>query len=241
MNALPIFAAGGLLLLATRPATASQAVGGISTTLPAGDRVTLDRPGADFEPLDWTTIYADPIPSVFLPGGSDPNYGQGSIFEGDYPADDRAASNVSAFLAVLRDAEGTARAPDPYRVTFGYAVTLADLSDHPYFTGEWEGGTFAGNPATAAGAYQFVQKTWSGLKSAGVVWDFSPASQDAGAIELIRQRGALAAVQDGRISDALARGLNREWASLAPGVSGQSFKSADWIKDKFSGYGGTLA
>lgn len=160
---------------------------------------------------------------------------------------DLAHANVAAFLRTIQWAEGTARAADPYRVVMGYGATLRDLSDHPYFTGEWSGAAFNyvkdGETlvgwSTAAGAYQIIRKTWAPLKLKLALPDFSPASQDAAAVELIAQRGALADVRAGRFADALAK-CRPTWASLPGAGYGQRERRAADLAGVFTSAGGTI-
>jgi muramidase (phage lysozyme) len=160
-------------------------------------------------------------------------------FEDNYPTD--PDTNVAAFLAAVRDAEGTSREPDPYRVVFGYGLTLQDLSDHPTNTGEWVGSSYGADWTTAAGAYQFIAPTWASLQMSGDVWDFSPDSQDAGAVALLRRRRVLELVRAGKIREALERGASYEWASLWPGRYGQPQRSLEWFETQYQSHGGTLA
>lgn len=154
---------------------------------------------------------------------------------------DEAANNVAAFLATIRASEGTDRAGDPYRVVMGYGLTLQDLSDHPYFTGEWKGAAFgAGQWSTAAGAYQFIRATWAELRTRLALPDFGPESQDAAAVELIRQRGALEDVKAGRFADAVLK-VRRIWASLPGAGYGQGERSLAWLQGLYSANGGTFA
>jgi len=148
-------------------------------------------------------------------------------------------ANVAAFLAMIRDAEGTADEPDPYRVVYSYEHVIEDMSDHPVFTGEWLGAPFGNGISTAAGAYQFLVKTWRALKRRGVVCDFSPESQDAAAIELIRGRRALEAVEQGDLRKALNR-VSWEWASLPPSRYGQPQRTYAWCEIRFVHHGGVL-
>lgn len=124
-----------------------------------------------------------------------------------------AATNVRAFLDMIAFAEGTA-GPDGYRTMFGYRL-FDDFSDHPrqYFEFTAGGKT---QKTSAAGRYQFLARTWDGLRAKLGLPDFGPESQDAGAVELIRQRGALADVQAGRLTAAIAK-VAPIWASL-PGA-----------------------
>lgn len=150
------------------------------------------------------------------------------------------SDNVNAFLAMIRDAEGTSDEADPYRVVYSYNHTVEDMSDHPVITGEWPGAKFGRGISTAAGAYQFIVKTWRALKAKGVVVDFSPESQDAGAVELIRGRKALEAVEDGNLRRALER-TSWEWASLPPSRYGQPQRTYAWCEVRFVHHGGTLS
>lgn len=165
--------------------------------------------------------------------------------------DDFAARNISAFLAVLQQAEGTSGQGDPYRVCYGYSHTIADLSDHPAITGEWRGvvlpdamcqlaGFGPGCVSSAAGAYQIIKGTWLGLRNALGLPDFSQASQDAAAVELIRKRGALEDVKAGRFADAVTKCRN-EWASLPGNYAGQGQRSLDTLAQWFGNAGGTFA
>jgi len=158
----------------------------------------------------------------------------------DVPQSD-ADRNIRAFLAAIRAAEGTDRQPDPYRVVFGYGHTIQDLSDHPFFTGEWKGAPFGnGQWSTAAGAYQFIRGTWAELRARLYLPDFGPTSQDQAAIELIRQRGALEDVKAGRFTDAVVK-VRRVWASLPGAGYGQGERSMQWLAAHYQANGGTLA
>lgn len=164
---------------------------------------------------------------------------------------DQSGRNVAAFLAAIRYAEGTDRRPDPYRVVFGYSVTLKDLSDHPANTGEWKGqklpdatcrgaGLKPGCVSTAAGAYQIIRPTWNAVKSKLGLKDFSPASQDKAAIELIRQRGALDLVKSGRFAEAVNK-VRKEWASLPGAGYNQPERSLAQLTTIYKNNGGQTA
>lgn len=129
---------------------------------------------------------------------------------------------VAAFLKMLRACEGTA-GPNGYRTMFGGEL-FDDFSDHPrkVITRRLLGGKEISS--TAAGAYQFLSRTWDELVKKYGFADFSAASQDAAAVALIHGRGALATILDGRIEDAITQ-CNREWASLPGAPYGQPTKS----------------
>ncbi len=148
--------------------------------------------------------------------------------------------NVSAFLATVRHSEGTDRAPDPYRVVYDYLVTLKDLSDHPALTGEWLGVQTKWGHTSAAGAYQIERATWVGCKTQLRLLDFTGPSQDDAAILLIKQKGGLALLNDGRFADAVnaCRGI---WASLPGGDSGQPEAKLVTLTHFYADAGGSFA
>lgn len=166
-------------------------------------------------------------------------------------ADDLAARNVAAFLAMLRQAEGTHGQADPYRVTYGYRHVIQSLVDHPTVTGEWPGlvlsdtqcanaGFGPGCRSTAAGAYQIIRPTWLRVREALQLPDFGPASQDAAAVELIRRRGALTYVERGDVIEAVHR-CRAEWASLPGNYAKQGQRSIEWLASAYEANGGTYA
>ena len=85
-------------------------------------------------------------------------------------------SNVAAMLATIRHSEGTDRALDPYRVVYGFTLTLVSLMDHPAITGEWLGAQTPYGHTSAAGAYQIEVGTWRDCKAALRLTDFTPTS-----------------------------------------------------------------
>jgi muramidase (phage lysozyme) len=159
--------------------------------------------------------------------------------------------NVAAFLAMIRHAEGTSNAVDPYAVCYGYGHTIADFSDHPAVTGEWRGkrlsdamcrnaGLATGCVSTAAGAYQIIKPTWISVQKALKLPDFTPASQDLAALELVRRRGALSDVRAGRIGDAIMK-CKDEWASLPGNYAGQGQRSRNTLIAWYVAEGGIYA
>ncbi|MCM3565924.1 glycoside hydrolase family 24 protein [Hydrogenophaga intermedia] len=164
-------------------------------------------------------------------------------------SDDQAARNVAAFLAMIRYAEGTAGQGDPYRVCYGYSHTIRNLVDHPAVTGEWGGkalpdsycrgaGFGPGCKSTAAGAYQIIRGTWLELKRKLNLPDFGPASQDAAAVELIRQRGALNDVRAGRFAIAVEK-VAPTWASLPGAGYDQPERKLASLVSAYQAAGGT--
>lgn len=120
---------------------------------------------------------------------------------------------VRAFLALIRTGEGTSGA-NGYRMHFGGEL-FASFADHPRRVV-----TRSGLSSTAAGAYQFLSRTWDEMAAKYRLADFSPANQDVAAVGLIKRRGALADVLAGRFRAAIEK-CNKEWASLPGSPYGQ--------------------
>lgn len=144
-----------------------------------------------------------------------------------------AVPNVQAFLRVVRAGEGTSDA-DGYRRMFTGAL-FDDFAQHPNQL--HRAGALS---STAAGAYQFLFRTWSALVAQYGFPDFSPACQDEGAVALIAGRGALDAVAAGRLAEAIGK-CNREWASLPGSPYGQPTRTMAQALRTFQEAGGVLA
>jgi muramidase (phage lysozyme) len=127
--------------------------------------------------------------------------------------------NVQAFLALIRFTEGAG-----YRTMFG-GEQCESLSDHPRRAITR---TLGGKPitSTAAGAYQFLSRTWDECAAALNLCDFGPHNQDVAALFLIDRRGALDHVIAGQWKSAIL-GCNKEWASLPGSPYGQPTKTMD--------------
>jgi lysozyme len=145
--------------------------------------------------------------------------------------------NIAAFLKMIRVSEGTA-GENGYRTMVGGGL-FSDFTDHPrrLVTITSNGRQIT---SSAAGAYQMLKRTWDGVKGRLMLTDFSPSSQDRGAIELIRQRGALADVRAGRFADALTK-CRKEWASLPGAGYGQPENSVQNLFAAYINAGGSVA
>lgn len=142
--------------------------------------------------------------------------------------------NLFAFLCMLRHGEGTAFM-DGYRIMFGGDKFNA-FDDHPRVkvTRRVGGKDLT---STAAGAYQFLERTWDECQAALGLPDFSPASQDLAARFLIYRRGALYDIYAGRFKTAVTK-CNREWASLPGSPYGQPTVTMDEALKLYLEYGG---
>ena len=145
-----------------------------------------------------------------------------------------ADKNVQAFLRMIRVGEGTSDDAG-YRRLFG--GDMADgYDDHPRRAVTKKLG---GRPitSTAAGAYQFLSRTWDECVRALNLPDFSVQSQDLAAVYLIARRRAIHDVIAGRVEQAIAK-CAREWASLPGSPYGQPTKTLPEALKLYAGYGG---
>lgn len=125
-------------------------------------------------------------------------------------------SNMQAFLMMIRYGESSTD-QSAYSELYG-GGQFVGFADHPRIYFPLPGG----QRTSAAGAYQITATTWDDLKRSG--WhfpDFSPAEQDLAACALIKRRGALADVVNGRFDIAIVKCRN-EWTSL-PGAAAQRY------------------
>lgn len=143
-----------------------------------------------------------------------------------------AGRNISAFLEMIAFAEGTA-GRDGYKTLFGGRL-FSSYDDHPRIRVP-----FRNTYSTAAGRYQFLERTWDTLKRRLNLPDFSPQSQDQAAIELIRERGALEDVKAGRLAVAIEK-VRKVWASLPGAGYSQPEKSINALAAAFEQAGGTM-
>lgn len=142
--------------------------------------------------------------------------------------------NVQAFLRVIRQGESS-QDDNAYRTIFGGKLFDVPPWEHPN-----ELVRLNGLQSTAAGAYQFLARTWYSLVKQYKFPDFSPSSQDQAAVALIAGRGALNDVIAGRL-DAAIRKCAKEWASLPGSPYGQPTQTLKDCREVFAAYGGREA
>ncbi|WP_236901475.1 glycoside hydrolase family 104 protein [Cupriavidus necator] len=162
---------------------------------------------------------------------------EGAIFGGTEETDmGQAASNRAAFLMMIRTAEGTAGA-NGYRTLFGGGL-FESFADHPrqVVTALSNGKPIS---SSAAGAYQFLRRTWDTLAARLGLSDFTPASQDAAALELIREAGALGDVDAGRFALAV-RKVRKIWASMPGAGYGQPEVALNRLQAAYEAAGGVV-
>jgi len=129
--------------------------------------------------------------------------------------------NVAAFLDMIAFSEGTDNGRQPTKDR-GYDVVVggqlfASYADHPR--------KLVPLPklkinSTAAGRYQLLSKYFDAYRKQLGLADFSPAAQDKIAIQQIRERRALAAIEAGDFVKAVSL-VKNIWASLPGAGYGQ--------------------
>lgn len=151
---------------------------------------------------------------------------------------DTAAQNEKAFLDMLAYSEGVAPGEDGYRTLFGGAL-MSSLADHPRQFFSFTNSRGETLRTSAAGRYQFLMRTWDTLARRLNLPDFGPASQDAAALELVRERGAQLDVQAGRIQAAITK-CAPIWASLPGAGYAQPERKLSTLLAQFSAAGGNM-
>jgi muramidase (phage lysozyme) len=133
--------------------------------------------------------------------------------------------NIRKFLDMVQKSEGSKG------YDYGFNNTKLDsLDKHPGISTGFTETDGKKNTTTAAGKYQFIEKTWNGLKDKLGLTSFKGPEQEAAAVELLRERGALDAVRAGDWSTALAK-TGPEWASLPTSPYKQAKRSLDFVYD----------
>lgn len=143
-------------------------------------------------------------------------------------------TNVRAFLKAIRLGEGTSDEAGYYRIVGG--GTFTDDSQHPNVRVWIER---YGVYSTAAGAYQIIRPTWTGLVKQYGFEDFSPESQDEAAVALIAGRSALKNVIGGYFASAVAK-CSEEWASLPGSKAGQRTEPYEAVLAVYQANGGVV-
>lgn len=165
--------------------------------------------------------------------------------------------NRKAFLDMLGVSEGTSTSPATRNNGYDVIVTgrdgvpeiFSDYSDHPFANGRKSKVINSkGLTSNAAGRYQIMLRDWPHYRVLLRLDDktlypggaFSPAAQDAYAIQLIRERGALQLIDIGQFVLAVAR-VRNIWASLPGAGYGQLEHPIARLQAAYVSAGGVLA
>jgi len=144
-------------------------------------------------------------------------------------------SNEKAFLDMLAWSEVgpglLAKSDNGYNVLVGstpmFPRLFYDYSDHPRTLVKLNDKL----SSTAAGRYQILKRTFDAYKARLNLPDFSPASQDRIALQLIRERGALKNINEGKVIEAIHK-VRNIWASLPGAGYGQhEHKLTDLVRE----------
>lgn len=128
---------------------------------------------------------------------------------------------IKAFLDTIAYSEGTDHPKSPtknhgYDVIVGHRL-FTDYSKHPNILVSLPK---LGISSTAAGRYQLLYRYWVAYCKTLGLRDFSPETQDAIAIQQIKEQKALPLIEKGQIADAIIRCRNI-WASFPGAGYGQ--------------------
>lgn len=145
--------------------------------------------------------------------------------------------NRKAFLDMIATSEGTIKFGDKngYNVIVGGGL-FNSYVDHPRQLVDLGKGLLS----TAAGRYQLLSRYFSYYKKTLHLPDFSPASQDAIALQQIKECKALADIDAGHF-DVAVKKCARIWASLPGAGYGQHENTIDHLRLAYQKAGGTFA
>ena len=146
---------------------------------------------------------------------------------------------LATFLSLIGYSEGATYTTIVSGVDGHHSFT--DFSAHPFAGGRpaievvAPGTRFPkGLYSTASGRYQFILPTWKDLAFKLTLPDFTPASQDAACVELLRQHGVTGMILAGNIQEAIQIcGESWGWASMPGSTAGQGGKTMGDLLEKY--------
>jgi muramidase (phage lysozyme) len=146
--------------------------------------------------------------------------------------------NLAAFLTTIAQSEGTEHigTQHGYNVLCGGGIFLS-YKDHPRQLIDLPRLHIK---STAAGRYQILAKYYDAYKIQLRLSDFSPASQDKIAIQLIKECKALDDIEAGRFSIAVGKCKSR-WASLPGAGYGQHENTLAVLEKAYTSAGGVVS
>lgn len=155
------------------------------------------------------------------------------------------STNLKAFLGMLSVSEGTSTSK--YTKDSGYDVIVNGIGGEPKIFTDYSKHpnvlvtvNSKGLKSTAAGRYQVLYKYWDHYRKQLNLKGFYPSDQDAIAIQLIKECGALSDIEAGRIEVAITKCRSR-WASLPGAGYGQFEHSMSNLVSQFKKLGGKVA
>ena len=160
--------------------------------------------------------------------------------------------NEQAFLDMIARSEGTSSDVNHSTRRDGFDVIVTgsdgkseiftDFSTHPFANGRAPKVINShGLTSSASGRYQFLRTNWAHYRDLLRLPDFSPASQDKWALQLIRECRALPMIEAGQFAQAVAACAHL-WASLpGQGYPGQHQNQLAALQAIYIMAGGTIA
>ena len=146
--------------------------------------------------------------------------------------------NLSAFLDMIAWSEIgpklLATSDDGYNVLVG-GTLFQGYADHPRKVIEVRPGL----KSSAAGRYQLLARYFDPYKQQLGLEDFSPESQDAIAIQQIKECRAIPSIQNGALANALSL-CSHIWASLPGAGYGQHENAVSGLRTAYIDAGGKL-
>lgn len=153
-------------------------------------------------------------------------------------------NNRKAFLDMIAQSELgpalLALSDNGYNVIVGSTpakpILMKAYDDHPRVLVKLNAKLYS----TAAGRYQLLARYFDAYKRTMGLKDFSPTSQDAIALQQIKEQGALALIDDGKFDAAVVKCANI-WASFPEAGYGQHENDITRLRVAFTQAGGILA
>lgn len=146
-------------------------------------------------------------------------------------------ANYKAFLDTISHAEGTFDKGDKgYNVLAGFTI-FHSYADHPRIKVHLIGTSII---TTAAGRYQILAKTYDSYRKLLKLPDFSPPSQDAIALQMLKEAKALDSLRGGDFDGAVSQAAHL-WASLPGAGYGQRELQLPALRGWYIQAGGSFA
>lgn len=155
--------------------------------------------------------------------------------------DAAGGKNVCAFIDTIAVSEIgrdlLAKSDNGYNVlvgaTAGFPLLFSSYAKHPRILNK-------ALDSTAAGRYQFIWPTWSGLANKYRLGSFSPLCQDLACIGLLAEIGAIDHISSGQFDQAVSI-ASSQWASLPGSKAGQHINALDDLRRAYLVAGGTVS
>jgi len=122
----------------------------------------------------------------------------------------------------------------------GYNVLVGSTPAHPILCDSYAQHPHVLNKpfnSTAAGRYQFIYGTWTGIAAQLRLTDFSPVSQDLACVQNLKNCGAYTPLIQGDF-DAFLKRASTQWASLPGSNAGQHINAYIDLLNVFTQAGG---